>query len=60
MLNFPVLVLNEKQAKRMVDGLFDEYDLADGLYKVFSGQEFWGVGIVNNRLLKMKVYVRDL
>ena len=59
-LNFPVVVLNEKQAKRMVDGLFDEYDLADGLYKVFSGQEFWGVGIVNNRLLKMKVYVRDL
>lgn len=59
-LDFDTVVLSQVQAKRLIDGLYDEYALKDGLYKVFNGEEFWGVGEVRSNILKMKVYVRDL
>lgn len=59
-LDYPTINLNKTQSKRLLDGLKDEYDLPCGLYKVFSLDEFWGVGEVVGGILKMKVYVRDL
>lgn len=59
-LDYPEVRLSKNAAKRLIDGLFDEYDLSDGLYKVFNEDEFWGVGEVSSKVLKMKVYVRDL
>lgn len=59
-LDYPTLCLNQVQSKRLLDGLKDEYLQNDGLYKVFAGNDFWGVGEILNGILKMKVYVRDL
>lgn len=59
-LDYPVVKLSKNAAKRLIDGLFGEYDLSDGLYKVFNEDEFWGVGEVKSKVLKMKVYVRDI
>lgn len=59
-LNYPTLILNGNQSKRLLDGLYDTYSQKDGLYKVFADDDFWGVGEILNGILKMKVYVRDL
>lgn len=59
-LDYPEVRLSKNAAKRLIDGLFDKYDLSDGLYKVFNEDEFWGVGEVKSKVLKMKVYVRDI
>lgn len=59
-LDYPTVTLDKTQSKRLLDGLKDVYDLPCGLYKVFSLDEFWGVGEVVGGILKMKVYVRDL
>lgn len=59
-LSFEKIILNENQSQRLLNGLKDEYSLSNGLYSVFSLDEFWGVGEVNNGVLKMKSYVRDL
>ncbi len=59
-LDYPSIVLEPTSAKRLLDGVFDSYDFNDGLYKVYNQNEFWGVGEVKDKILKMKVYVRDL
>ena len=57
-INFPTLVLTDKQATRILNGLFDDYGIKDGLYKVYNQSEFWGVGEVNSGVLRIKTYVR--
>lgn len=57
-INFEKLVLNPKEAKRLLDGLKDEYPNPDGLYRVYNESTFWGVGIIQDGVLKMKAYVR--
>lgn len=59
-LDYPSIVLEPPFAKRLLDGVYDSYDYNDGLYKVYNQKEFWGVGEVKDKILKMKVYVRDL
>lgn len=59
-LNFPKITLSTKESTRLLHGLKDEYDLSDGLYSIFSVNEFWGVGEIKNKILKMKSFVRDL
>ena len=57
-VNFPSIVLTDKQATRILNGLFDDYGMKDGLYKVYNQSEFWGIGEVNNGVLRIKTYVR--
>ncbi len=57
-VNYPSIVLNEKQATRLINGLYDDYGYEDGLYKVFNGQEFWGIGKVIEKKIKMSCYVK--
>lgn len=58
---FPKIVLTEKQSKKLLNGVFDEvYEVSDALYRVYAVDNFWGVGEVENKTLKMKSYVRDL
>lgn len=58
---FPQLNLSENQSKKLLNGVFDAvYDVADGLYRVYSVNDFWGIGEVIDKRLKMKSYVRDL
>lgn len=55
---FPTITLNNNQATRLLNGLYDSYNYDDGLYKVFNESEFWGVGEVKESKIKMKSYVR--
>lgn len=59
-LNYDSLVLDETNAKRLINGLDCLVNVKDGVYKVYNGEEFWGVGNVNNGILKMTSFVRDL
>jgi len=36
------------------------FNLKNGLYRVYNGENFWGVGEIIDGALKMKSYVRDL
>lgn len=57
-VDFPKVALSDKQATRILNGLFDNYGLADGLYRVYNGEEFWGVGKSEDGVLKITSYVR--
>ncbi|MBQ6882774.1 MAG: tRNA pseudouridine(55) synthase TruB [Clostridia bacterium] len=59
-LTFEEINLDKILSKRLIDGVLCHVDREDGTYKVFSQNEFWGVGVVKDKSLKMKVYVRDL
>ncbi len=59
-LTYDSIVLNEENAKKLINGLNCYVENVDGVYKVYNGEEFWGVGNVNNRILKMSAFVRDL
>ena len=57
-VSFPKIVLTEKQANKILNGVFDNYGINDGIYRVYNGQEFWGVGTASNGVLKINTYVR--
>ncbi len=57
-VEFEKLVLTDKEATRILNGLFDEYDLKDGTYRVYNQTEFWGIGVVKNKVLRIEAYVR--
>ena len=60
-LSFDKLVLEKDVAQRILDGYFiDEILYPDGTYRVYSENTFWGVGIVNEKKLKIVTYVRDI
>ena len=56
-VDFPKITLDEKQYKRILDGLFDDLGLESGLYRVYSNG-FIGIGEVKDGVLKIKSYVR--
>ena len=58
-VSFEKLRLSALQAERLLNGLYDSYEVVDGLYRVYNQDEFWGVGIIENGLLKMKAYCRE-
>lgn len=58
---FQKLKLNERQAKKLLNGVFTEqYEVSDGLYRIYTPEGFWGIGEVLEKVLKMKTYVRDI
>lgn len=57
-VSFEKVVLTAEQATRILNGLFDEYPLKDGYYRVYNQAEFWGIGVVADGILKIKAYVR--
>ena len=57
-VSFPKIVLTSISATRLLNGLYDEFDFSDGLYRVFNGEEFWGVGEVKDKKIKMSCYVK--
>lgn len=60
-LSFDKLVLPREVAERILNGYFiDVIDYPDGTYRVYSENEFWGVGAVTEKQLKIKTYVRDI
>jgi tRNA pseudouridine55 synthase len=60
-VNFEKIILDEKSAKKVLDGVkVDVFEKKDGLYRVYNGENFWGVGEILGGVLKMKSYVRDV
>lgn len=52
------LVLLPSQAKKILDGVYEDYGFRDGIYRVYNADEFWGIGESNKGRLKIKAYVR--
>ena len=57
-LPYEKLVLTNKQATQVINGLYPYFDIADGKYRVYCESEFWGVGNCENGKLVIKPYVR--
>lgn len=57
---YPSLTLSAEEEKRLLNGLYDDFSLENGLYKVYGESGFLGVGEITEQKLKMKAYVRDL
>lgn len=59
-LDLDSLILDKSTALKLLNGLYEKHDYADGEYKVFCEDDFWGIGQVTDGILKMKIYVRDI
>ena len=57
-VNYPKAVLTNEQATKILNGLFDNLGYADGLYRVYNENEFWGIGVSQDGVLRIKAYVR--
>ena len=57
-INFPKLVLSEKDALKILNGVFENKGYAGGIYRVYNEKEFWGIGTAENGVLKINAYVR--
>lgn len=53
-------VLTKKQAQKILDGVYENIGIKDGVYRVYNVDEFWGIGEAKDGILKIKSYVRDL
>ena len=57
-VDFPPLVLTPDRAKKILDGVYEDYGYKDGVYRVYNADEFWGIGETNKGRLRIKAYVR--
>ena len=58
-ISYEKFYLTESQAKKILNGVFEITHLEEGkLYRVYSPTEFFGIGKVENGLLKIKSYCR--
>lgn len=57
-VDFEKLRLSEKQAKKILDGVYEDYGFKDGVYRVYNCGEFWGIGEAADGRLRIKAYVR--
>ena len=57
-VDYQKLILTGKQAQKILDGVYEDYGFADGIYRVYNEQEFWGVGVAKEGKLKIEAYVR--
>ena len=57
-IDYEKLVLTSQQAKKILDGVYEDYGFSDGVYRVYNGEEFWGIGKSNEGRLKIEAYVR--
>ena len=57
-LPFESVVLTAKQGEKLLNGVYEQFDLANGRYKVYCENEFWGVGNCENGKLVIRPYVR--
>ncbi len=58
-IDFPVIRLTDKETERLFNGLYDVFDYPDGVYRIYSPKEFYGVGEVIQGKIKVKAYLRD-
>lgn len=58
-VEYPVITLNERETTRLFNGLYDTFPFADGRYKIFCPDGFYGIGDVTNGKIKVKAYIRN-
>ena len=57
-LDFPKINLTEMEAKKIINGVFDNLGIPSGLYRVYDRDNFLGVGESYEGVLKINAYVR--
>ena len=57
-VDYDKLELSDAQAKKILDGVYEDYGFKDGTYRVYNGEEFWGIGEAKEGRLRIKSYVR--
>ena len=57
-VSFEKLTIAPAQAKKILNGVYENIGVNDGTYRVYNGNEFWGIGVAENGILKIKSYVR--
>ena len=53
----PEIKLNERKLELFLNGVQLTHDLEDGLYRIYSNNEFIGLGIIKSKLLKRDVVI---
>ena len=51
--------LNEKKLQLFLNGVKLRFDLEEGIYKIYSNQQFIGIGILKNHLLKRDIIMNE-
>ena len=51
--------LNEKKLQLFLNGVKLSFDLQDGIYKIYSNQQFIGIGVLKNNLLKRDIIMNE-
>ena len=51
------IILNNRKKELFLNGVQLSFELEDGIYRIYSNQNFIGIGIVKNKLLKRDVIV---
>lgn len=57
-VDFEKIVLPNEIAVKILNGIFPNCGTKDGLYRVYNGDEFWGIGESREGILKINAYVR--
>ncbi len=57
-VSFEKLILTNERATKILNGVFENYGYADGIYRVYNQNEFWGIGESKQGVLKIVAYVR--
>lgn len=57
-VDYEKLVLTEERANKILNGVFLDYGYKDGIYRVYNGTDFWGIGEAKEGILKINAYVR--
>lgn len=57
-IGFEKLKLTNEQATKILNGVYENYGIKDGIYRVYNQDEFWGVGVAENGEVRIKAYVR--
>ena len=55
--NLESIELNEKKLQLFLNGVKLTFNLEDGIYKIYSSQQFIGIGIVKDKFLKRDIVI---
>ena len=55
--NLEEIKLNERKLQLFLNGVKLSFDLKDGIYKIYSNQQFIGIGVVKDKLLKRDIVI---
>ena len=55
--NLEEIKLNKRKLQLFLNGMKLSFDLKDGIYKIYSNQQFIGIGVVKDKLLKRDIVI---